>query len=137
MATKQEIEKNTKTSQKLLEFALSTSYGIKNSMKVEISSVDLDFDWGGSRDDMQLEIVTVFIECNSENGDLLEPNDVIFELRKMEKTINDIMANPVIQFRKDGSLGRVPKNDISEAMIYNMKVDLEEFNVTWNLMVHL
>jgi hypothetical protein len=135
MATKQEIEKNTKTSQKLLEFALSTSYGIKNSMKV-----DLDWDLNGyypSREDAQLEIVTVFIECNSENGDLLEPNDVIFELRKMEKTINDIMANPVIQFRKDGSLGRVPKNDISEAMIYNMKVDLEEFNVTWNLMVHL
>ena len=135
MATKQEIEKNTKTSQKLLEFALSTSYGIKNSMKV-----DLDLDLNGyypSREDAQLEIVTVFIECNSENGDLLEPNDVIFELRKMEKTINDIMANPVIQFRKDGSLGRVPKNDISEAMIYNMKVDLEEFNVTWNLMVHL
>jgi hypothetical protein len=135
MATKQEIEKNIKTSQKLLEFALSTSYGIKNSMKV-----DLDLDLNGyypSREDAQLEIVTVFIECNSENGDLLEPNDVIFELRKMEKTINDIMANPVIQFRKDGSLGRVPKNDISEAMIYNMKVDLEEFNVTWNLMVHL
>lgn len=135
MATKQEIEKNIKTSQKLLEFALSTSYGIKNSMKV-----DLDLDWDGyypSREDAQLEIVTVFIECNSENGDLLEPNDVIFELRKMEKTINDIMANPVIQFRKDGSLGRVPKNDISGAMIYNMKVDLEEFNVTWNLMVHL
>ena len=135
MATKQEIEKNIKTSQKLLEFALSTSYGIKNSMKV-----DLDLDLNGyypSREDAQLEIVTVFIECNSENGDLLEPNDVIFELRKMEKTINYIMANPVIQFRKDGSLGRVPKNDISEAMIYNMKVDLEEFNVTWNLMVHL
>lgn len=135
MATKQEIEKNIKTSQKLLEFALSTSYGIKNSMKV-----DLDLDLNGyypSREDAQLEIVTVFIECNSENGDLLEPNDVIFELRKMEKTINDIMANPVIQFRKDGSLGRVPKNDISEAMIYNMKVDLEEFNVTWNLMVQL
>ena len=135
MATKQEIEKNIKTSQKLLEFALSTSYGIKNSMKV-----DLDLDLNGyypSSEDAQLEIVTVFIECNSENGDLLEPNDVIFEFRKMEKTINDIMANPVIQFRKDGSLGRVPKNDISEAMIYNMKVDLEEFNVTWNLMVHL
>lgn len=135
MATKQEIEKNIKTSQKLLEFALSTSYGIKNSMKV-----DLDLDLNGyypSREDAQLEIVTVYIECNSENGDLLEPNDVIFELRKMEKTINDIMANPVIQFRKDGSLGRVPKNDISEAMIYNMKVDLEEFNVTWNLMVQL
>lgn len=132
MATKQEIEKNTKTSQKLLEFALSTSYGIKNSMKV-----DLDFDWEGSRDNMQLERVSVFIECNTENGDVLEPNDVIFELRKMEKTINDIMTNPVIQFKKDGSLGRAPKNDISDAMIYGMKVDMEEFNVAWNLMVHL
>ena len=62
MATKQEIEKNIKTSQKLLEFALSTSYGIKNSMKV-----DLDLDLNGyypSREDAQLEIVTVFIECN-------------------------------------------------------------------------
>jgi hypothetical protein len=132
MATKQEIEKNTKTSQKLLEFALSTSYGIKNSMKV-----DLDWDWEGSRDDMQLGHVSVFISCNTENGDVLEPNDVIFELRKMEKTINDIMANPVIQFKKDGSLGRVPKNDISDAMIFGMKVDIEEFNVTWNLMVLL
>lgn len=130
MATKQEIEKNIKTSQKLLEFALSTSYGIKNSMKV-----DLDFDWDGSRDDMQLERVSVFIECTTENGDVLEPNDVIFELRKMEKTINDIMANPVIQFKKDGSLGRAPRNDISDAMIYGMKVDMEEFNVAWNLMV--
>lgn len=132
MATKQEIEKNIKTSQKLLEFALSTNYGIKNSMKV-----DLDFDWDGSRDDMQLERVSVFIECNTENGDMLEPNDVVFELKKMERTIHDIMTNPVIQFRKDGSLGRVPKNDISEAMIYGMKVSMEEFNVAWNLMVHL
>lgn len=132
MATKQEIEKNIKTSQKLLEFALSTNYGIKNSMKV-----DLDFDWDGFRDDAQLERVSVFIECNTENGDMLEPNDVVFELKKMERTIHDIMTNPVIQFRKDGSLGRVPKNDISEAMIYGMKVSMEEFNVAWNLMVHL
>lgn len=132
MATKQEIEKNIDTSQKLLEFALSTNYGIKNSMKV-----DLDFDWDGSRDDMQLERVSVFIECNTENEDMLEPNDVVFELKKMEKTIYDIMTNPVIQFRKDGSLGRVPKNDISDAMIYGMKVSMEEFNVAWNLMVHL
>ena len=132
MATKEVIKKNLKTSAKLLEFAMSTNYGVKNSMKV-----DLDDDLDGSGDNMELERVSLFIDCNTENGDMLEPNDVVFELKKMEQSIMEIVQNPVIQFKKDGSLGRVPENDCSNAMILGIKVDMDVFNVGWTVMVQL
>ena len=132
MATKEVIRKNLKTSAKLLEFAMSTNYGVKNSMKV-----DLDDDLDGSGENMELVRVSLFIDCNTENGDMLEPNDVVFELKKMEQSIMEIVQNPVIQFKKDGSLGRVPENDYSNAMILGMKVDMEVFNVGWTVMVQL
>ena len=133
MATREEIEKNLKTSAKLLGFAMSSNYGIKNSMKV-----DLDWDLDGSGENKELTVLTLFIDCNTENGDMLEPNDVVFELKKMEQSIMDIVQNTSIQFKKDGSLGRIPiENDYSNAMILSIQMDMEEFKVGWSVMVSL